>query len=41
MQPFSEIIILNEKFPLPEKNGLIVRQNSLLSDRSFGVTFEK
>ena len=41
MQPFSEIINLNVKLPLPEKNGLIARQNSLLSDTSFGVTFEK
>ena len=27
MQPFSEIIILFEKFPLSEKYGLIVGQN--------------
>ena len=40
-QSFAEIIILLEKFPLSEKYGLIVRKELLLSDISFGFTFEK
>ena len=41
MRSFCEIIILLEKFPLPEKYGLIVCQKYLSSDASFGFTFEK
>ena len=41
MQSFSEIIILLEKLPLSEKQGLIVQQKFLLPDTSFGFNFEK
>ena len=41
MQSFSEIIILLEKLPLSEKQGLIVHQKFLLPDTSFGFNFEK
>ena len=41
MQSFPATIILLEKFPLSEKYGLIVCQKILLSDTSFGFTFEK
>ena len=41
MQSFSEIIILLEMRPLCEKYGLTVCQKFLLSDTSFGFSFEK
>ena len=41
MQSFPEIIVLLEKLLLSEKYGLIVCQKILLSDTSFGFTFEK
>ena len=40
-QTFSEIVILLEKFPLSEKYCLIIHQKFLLSDTSFGFSFEK